>query len=60
MPQSDLSIVVSVIFSLVQGCTICYGILFVYLFYPFVSRIKIQYNLFTKTKHLKEILIRYF
>jgi hypothetical protein len=60
MPQVDVAIWLSVIFSLVKVCAICYGILFVYLFYPFVSTIKVSYNFFCKTKQVKEILIRFF
>jgi hypothetical protein len=60
MPQADFSIVISIIFSLVNGCAICYSVLVVYLFYPFVSSIKVLYNLFGKAQHLKEILINFF
>jgi hypothetical protein len=60
MPQVDNAIFFSVILSLIKSCTICYGILFVYLFYPFVSNIKMSYNFFSKTKQIKEILVRFF
>jgi len=60
MPQVDNAIFFSVVFSLVNICSISYGILFVYLFYPFVSNIKMSYNFFSKTKQVKEVLIRFF
>lgn len=60
MPQVDNAIFFSVVFSLVKICAISYGILFVYLFYPFVSNIKISYNFLSKTKQVKEVLIRFF
>ena len=60
MPQVDNAIFFSIIFSLIKICAICYGILFVYLFYPFISNIKVSYNYFSKTKQIKELLIRFF
>jgi hypothetical protein len=57
MPQVDGATFLPVILSLVKGCVICYSILFVYLFYPFVSSIKIVYNFFSKIQVLKNILI---
>ncbi len=60
MPQVDNTIFLPVIFSLVKGCAICYGILFVYLFYPFISSIKVVYNFFSKVQSLKDILIKAF
>jgi hypothetical protein len=60
MPQVDNAIFFSVIFSLLKVSAICYGILVVYLFYPFVSSIKVVYNFFSKTKQIKEILIYFF
>lgn len=60
MPQVDNAIFFSIIFSLIKICAICYGILFVYLFYPFVSSIKVTYNFYSKTKLIKELLIRFF
>jgi hypothetical protein len=60
MPQVDNAIFFSVIFSLLKVCAICYGILFVYLFYPFVSTIKVAYNFISKTKQIKEFLIFFF
>lgn len=56
----DNTIFLPVVFSLVKGCAICYGILFVYLFYPFVSSIKAVYNFYSKAQSLKEILIKTF
>jgi hypothetical protein len=58
MPQVDTSIFLPVVFSLVKGCAVCYGVLFVYLFYPFVASIKVVYNFFGKVQYLKEILIK--
>jgi len=60
MPQVDGAIFLPVILSLVKGCVVCYGILFVYLFYPFVSSIKVAYNFFSKIQVLKNILISAF
>lgn len=60
MPQVDNAIFFSIIFSLIKICAICYGVLFVYLFYPFVSSIKVTYNFYSKTKLIKELLIRFF
>jgi hypothetical protein len=60
MPQVDIAIFFSIIFSLIKVCAICYGILFVYLFYPFVSNIKMSYNFFSKTKQVKEVLVHFF
>lgn len=60
IPQADISIIVSIIFSLILVCTICYGILVIYIFYPFSSNIKVIYNLFNKAQHLKKILVKYF
>lgn len=60
MPQVDNTIFFSIIFSLVEVCAICYGILFVYLFYPFVSSIKVSYDYFSKTFLIKNILINFF
>jgi len=60
MPQVDNAIFFSIIFSLLKICAICYGILFVYLFYPFVSALKVSYNFLSKTKQIKEFLICFF
>jgi hypothetical protein len=60
MPQVDISIFFSIIFSVIKSCAVCYGILFVYFFYPFISNIKLRYNFFSKTKQVKDILIRFF
>lgn len=59
MTQVDSANFFSVILSLIKICAICYGILFIYLFYPFVSSLKVGYHFLSKTKQTKEILIRY-
>jgi hypothetical protein len=56
MPQVDNTVFLSVIFSLVNSCAIFYTFLLVYFFYPFISRIKIFYNLFSKVRQIKEIV----
>ena len=56
MPQVDNTIFLSVIFSLVNSCAIFYTFLLVYVFYPFISRIKILYNVFSKIRQVKIIL----
>jgi len=58
MTQVDSANFFSVILSLIKICAICYGILFLYLFYPFISNIKVSYHFLSKTKQIKEILIR--
>ena len=58
MPQVDSAIFLPVVLSLVKGCAICYAILFVYLFYPFISTIKTAYNFFGKIQLLKDILVK--
>ena len=60
MPQVDNTVFFSVIFSLIHVSIICYAILFLYVFYPFVSTIKAKYNFFSKTKQIKDILIAFF
>jgi len=42
---------------LFKWCTICYGIILVFLFYPFVSRIKIAYNFFSKARQVKQVIV---
>jgi len=59
MTQVDSANFFSVILSLIKICAICYGILFLYLLYPFVSNIKVSYHFLSKTKQIKEILMRY-
>ena len=58
MPQVDSAIFLPVVLSLIKGCSVCYAILFVYLFYPFVSTIKVVYNFFEKVQLLKDILVK--
>jgi len=45
---------------LFKSCAVCYGFALVYLFYPFVSRIKIIYNFLSKLVQTKEILNTFF
>ena len=59
MSQVDSVNFFSVILSLIKICVIFYGVLFFYLFYPFVSNIKSSYHFLSKTKQIKEILIRF-
>lgn len=60
MPQVDNVVFLSIIFSLFKSCAVCYGFALVYLFYPFVSRIKIIYNFLSKLVQTKEILNTFF
>lgn len=56
MHQVDIANYFSIIFSLITVCSIGYGFSFVYVFYPFISIIKVRYNFYSKNKLLKEIL----
>ena len=60
MPQVDNSVFLSLIFTLIEYCSIFYAFSLVYLFCPFVSRIKLYYNVFSKIRVVKTILITYF
>jgi hypothetical protein len=60
MPQVDNTIFLSIILSLVKSCSVFYGILLVYLFYPFISRIKVVYDFYSKIRQIKEVLISIF
>lgn len=48
MPQVDNVVFLGIISGLSKCCAIFYGVALVYLFYPFLSRIKIVYNFFNK------------
>jgi len=60
MPQVDSAAFLGIISSLFYNCAICYGFALVYLFYPFVSRIKIVYNYMSKLVQVKEIFTAFF
>ena len=60
MPQVDNAIFLPIVMSLFKCFSLCYGFLLVYVFYPFVTKIKIMYNFFMKIKQLKNILINSF
>lgn len=60
MPQVDNTIFLPIIMSLFKCCSLCYGFILVYVFYPFVTKIKITYAFFNKIKQLKNILINMF
>lgn len=60
MPQVDNTVFLSIIFSLVKSCSIFYSFLLVYMFYPFITRIKVLYNLFSKVRQIKNVLINTF
>ena len=60
MPQVDNTVFLSIIFSLVKSCAIFYSFLLVYMFYPFITRIKVLYNLFSKVRQIKNVLINTF
>ena len=50
MPQVDNSIFLPIIMSLFKCCSLSYGFILVYVFYPFVTKIKIKYAFFSKIK----------
>jgi len=56
MPQVDNTIWFSIIFSLLKSSIVCYGFILVYLFFPFISRIKVIYNFFSKIRFIKKLL----
>jgi hypothetical protein len=60
MPQVDGSLYLSIILSLVKSFSIVYSFLLVYIFYPFISRIKVIYNFYSKIRHIKEIFVNIF
>ena len=60
MPQVDMTLYLPIIFSLVKWSSVFYIILLVFLFYPFVSQIKVIYNFFAKIRQIKEILLSAF
>ena len=49
-----------IIMSLFKCCSLSYGFILVYVFYPFVTKIKIKYAFFSKIKQIKNILIHKF
>jgi len=60
MPQVDNTVFLSLVFSLFKWSTIVYGISLVYLFYPFVSKMKIIYNFLDRVKQIKKIFVTMF
>ncbi len=60
MPQVDNTIFLPIIMSLFKCCSLCYGFILVYIFYPFVTKIKIRYVFFSKIKQIKNILTHKF
>ena len=60
MPQVDNTIFLPIIMSLFNCCSLFYGFILVYIFYPFVTKIKISYSFFSKIKQIKNILINKF
>jgi hypothetical protein len=60
MPQVDNSVFLSIIFGLIEFCALFYAFFLVFLFCPFVSRIKMYYNILSKLRFIKTILILYF
>ena len=59
MAQVDITVFFSIVFSLFKCSAICYGFLLVYVFYPFISRIKIIYNFLDKIRFIKKLLTKY-
>jgi len=55
MPQVDNTVFFSIIFSLFKSSLLCYSLLLVYVFYPFIARIKIIFNFFSKIKFTKKV-----
>lgn len=60
MPQVDISVFLPIIINLVIISFICYSILLVFIFYPFISKIKLFFNFFSKVRFIKEIIINAF
>ena len=59
MPQVDYSLWLPIIMSLFKCSSLFYAVLLVYYFYPFVSKIKVVYNFFSKVRLTKNILINF-
>jgi len=60
MPQVDLALFLPIVLSLFKICSLCYGFILVYVFYPFVTNIKLLYVFFNKIKQLNNIFINFF
>ena len=60
MPQVDNVLFLGVIYSLSKCCVIFYGFFLVYLFYPFISHIKVVYNFLSKLIQVKVLLTCFF
>jgi len=56
MPQLDVSVFLSIIISLCVICTMVYSVIIVYLFFPFVARIKLSFIVYRKVKLINQIL----
>jgi len=56
MPQVDNSIFLPVVMSLFKCCSLVFGFMLVYVFYPFVTQIKLGYVFLSRVKQLKNIL----
>jgi len=56
MPQVDVTLFLSIIVSVVKSSSVFYCFFIVYLFYPFISKIKIIFNFFSKIKQIKNII----
>jgi len=60
MPQVDTVVFLGIITSLAKCCAIFYGFALVYLFYPFLSRIKVVYNFLSRLAQAKVIFSCFF
>lgn len=58
MPQVDKSSFLPILFSLVEYCSVFYAVGLVYVFFPFLSQIKLSYNFYTKIKIIKCIIVK--
>lgn len=57
MPQVDNTLFLTMVLSIFQWTAICYGIVLVYMFFPFTGAIKVSYNYVGKIRQVKEILM---
>jgi hypothetical protein len=57
MPQVDNTLFLTVVLSFFKWSAICYGIILVYMFYPFTSAIKVSYNYMSKVRQIKHLLV---
>jgi hypothetical protein len=57
MAPFDNSLFLSIIFTLIEYCSLFYAFCVVFIFCPFVSRLKLSYNVFSKIRLIKYLLV---